>query len=339
VALDGGPFTADTAFARQPPRSDLEVAIDRRGILRAETDSGIMLMGVESPPGAPIRSDMVVGRLPGLRAFIGATNAITLVRSGAHLKADGSDDLVLIVNSSGLELVKTRRREVELGAGVATLLPADEAFTIERVGSGGGQALRVPRAALATLAPRMTDLVARPIGPESPPLRLLTSYLGALAHEVAPTPPELKRAIVSHVHDLVALTVAGARDGPALAREQSVVVARLQVVKDDIALNLTSPDLSGPALAARHRMTPRHLRRLFETEGTTFSAYVLSHRLARAHAMLCNPRLAPYAIAAIAYECGFGDVSYFNQAFRRAYAARPSDVRAAALAGPTEGRA
>jgi transcriptional regulator GlxA family with amidase domain len=178
----------------------------------------------------------------------------------------------------------------------------------------------------------MTDLVGHRIGAESPPLQLLTSYMRSLATQALPATPELGRAIVGHVHELMALTISSAFDGRAFLREPSVAAARLQAVKDDIAGNLTSAELSGPALAARHRMTPRHLRRLFETEGTTFSAYVLSHRLARAHDMLTSPRFAPYGIAAIAYECGFNDVSYFNLAFRRAYAGRPSEIRAAALA-------
>ena len=35
-------------------------------------------------------------------------------------------------------------------------------------------------------------------------------------------------------------------------------------------------------------------------------------------------------IAGIALDAGFGDLSYFNQAFRRRYGAAPSDVRAQA---------
>ncbi|WP_368735143.1 helix-turn-helix domain-containing protein [Escherichia coli] len=33
-------------------------------------------------------------------------------------------------------------------------------------------------------------------------------------------------------------------------------------------------------------------------------------------------------MSAIAVESGFGDISYFNNAFRRRYACTPSDVRA-----------
>jgi hypothetical protein len=35
----------------------------------------------------------------------------------------------------------------------------------------------------------------------------------------------------------------------------------------------------------------------------------------------------------IAFEAGFGDLSYFNRSFRRRYAACPSDVRKVALRG------
>jgi hypothetical protein len=40
------------------------------------------------------------------------------------------------------------------------------------------------------------------------------------------------------------------------------------------------------------------------------------------------PRDHPKQRAAAASEAGFGDLSYFNQAFRRRYDVAPSDVRA-----------
>ena len=36
-------------------------------------------------------------------------------------------------------------------------------------------------------------------------------------------------------------------------------------------------------------------------------------------------------ISAVAFDAGFGDLSYFNRTFRRRYDAAPSDVRARAL--------
>jgi AraC-like DNA-binding protein len=69
---------------------------------------------------------------------------------------------------------------------------------------------------------------------------------------------------------------------------------------------------------------------MFESEGTTFTEHVLAQRLARAHRVLVDPRRSGEKISAVAYDCGFGDVSYFNRAFRQRYGAAPSDVRAQA---------
>ena len=66
-----------------------------------------------------------------------------------------------------------------------------------------------------------------------------------------------------------------------------------------------------------------------EADGQSFSAFVLEQRLARARGMLKDARFCGRAISAIAFDSGFGDLSYFNRAFRRRYGATPSDVRAA----------
>lgn len=50
-------------------------------------------------------------------------------------------------------------------------------------------------------------------------------------------------------------------------------------------------------------------------------------RLDRAYRLLRDSRLAAQSISAIAYEVGFGDLSYFNRAFRWPYDATPSDIR------------
>jgi AraC-like DNA-binding protein len=86
--------------------------------------------------------------------------------------------------------------------------------------------------------------------------------------------------------------------------------------------------LSVAEIAVRHRCTPRYVQLLFEQEGTTFSDYVLTQRLARAYRRLTDPRRAGEKISAIAYDVGFADLSYFNRTFRRRYGARPSEVRA-----------
>jgi len=78
-----------------------------------------------------------------------------------------------------------------------------------------------------------------------------------------------------------------------------------------------------------HRVKPRYVQRLFESEGTTFTDYVLTQRLAFARRLLSDPFRAGVKISAIALDAGFGDLSYFNRTFRRRYGMTPSELRAA----------
>src|SRR5262245_33748520 len=77
-------------------------------------------------------------------------------------------------------------------------------------------------------------------------------------------------------------------------------------------------------------VSPRYVQLLFENEGTTFSEFLLWERLVRAHRMLTDPLHAERTITALALKAGFGDLSYFNRAFRRRYGASPTEVREAA---------
>lgn len=104
----------------------------------------------------------------------------------------------------------------------------------------------------------------------------------------------------------------------------------MRAIKNDIRAALAQQGLSLTAVAMRHGVSPRYVQALFESDGNTFSQFLLGERLARAHQMLADPRQRAHSISAIAYASGFSDLSYFKRAFRRRYGATPSDVRAAA---------
>jgi AraC-like DNA-binding protein len=142
--------------------------------------------------------------------------------------------------------------------------------------------------------------------------------------------PDLQRLTVAHVYDLMALTLGATGDAASAAEDRGLRAARLRAVKEDIVRNLEYGDVSVAAIAARHRISPRYLRKLFEREGMTFSEYVLEQRLALAHRLLSDPRHAGDKIASVAFAAGFGDVSYFYRAFRHRYDLLPTDVRAQA---------
>ena len=112
---------------------------------------------------------------------------------------------------------------------------------------------------------------------------------------------------------------------------EELPAARLLAIKREIMENLSNASLSIGTIAARHGITPRYVHMLFEAEGITFSAFVMQRRLEAAHSLLCDPDKLGSKISAIAFQCGFSDLSWFNRAFRKRYDATPSAIRATAL--------
>ena len=109
---------------------------------------------------------------------------------------------------------------------------------------------------------------------------------------------------------------------------RAIAAARLRAIMADIAAYLGDCDLTAAAVARRQRVTPRYVHKLFEQEGLVFSRFVLAALGARAPNAYV--RLAQRSISSVAFEVGFGDLSYFNRAFRRCYGATPSEVRRSA---------
>jgi AraC-like DNA-binding protein len=105
---------------------------------------------------------------------------------------------------------------------------------------------------------------------------------------------------------------------------------RRSAILREIENGIHDPTLSATAIAGRLGITPRYLRMLLEKTGRSFSEHLLEKRLDRAAAGMRDPHQQERRISAIAFECGFGDLSYFNRVFRRRYGQTPSDVREAA---------
>lgn len=101
----------------------------------------------------------------------------------------------------------------------------------------------------------------------------------------------------------------------------------LVAIKADIEIRLAQRDLSLRELAVSHGVAVRVLQKLFETEGCTFSEYLLERRLERARQLLHNATFAARSVSSIAFDVGFGDLSYFNRTFKKRFGATPRDVR------------
>ncbi len=286
------------------------------------------MMNVDMQPvsDAPFRCAASLRRLPQLGIASIATTPNRLTRS-RDLVADGNDDLILAITLEGEADISLGGREGRLAPGQAWVITSREpsstiVHTFSRFVS-----LAIPA---AVLAPRIVgpDAALMPIPSENAEaLSLLIGYLGSLGDSVALASSATRHTVVSHIHDLAVLAVGAAPGAADVARGRGMRAARLRAIKSDIMDNLDRQDFSIETVAVNQLVTPRYVRKLFESEGTSFSEFILAQRLFRAHRMLTDPQLSGWSISAIAFAVGFGDISYFNRTFRRRFAATPSEVR------------
>jgi AraC-like DNA-binding protein len=255
-----------------------------------------------------------------------ATSPILTTRTRALL-ADGDDNLCVLHMSDAAGVFAALGREISVGPGEAIVLPRSEVATFTFSRRSRVFAMHVPPAPLKPLLRDRDRALMRPIPAQTEAVRLLVHFVRATRQTMTANSAELRRLSVNYVYDLLALALGATRDAAYIAEGRGLRAARLRAIKDDIVSRIDQPDLSVGAVAKGHKISPRHLQRLFEVEGTTFSEFVRDQCLARAYRLLADPRRAAEPVGAIAYECGFGDLSHFNRAFRGLFGMSPTDAR------------
>jgi len=299
---------------------------DRAAFWREQCCRVSMKLDIEPISDSPLECAVLIRALPGVQIMSTAMSPTRITRTREFL-ADGNGDFIFIINQSGSVNAQSRGRDIVLREGDAVLMSTGDVKVFDRPVHGGSLSFRISRSILSSIVPDIDDVVMHLIPQKSEALKLLAGYAAPLFHDIALATPEFRRTAVNHLHDLVALALGSAHDLSGLGNGRGIPAARLRMAKAYIIENSNRRDLSVGAVSAHLGLTPRNLQRLFESEGTTFSEFLLSQRLSRAHRMLTEPRLAQSAVGAIAYDAGFGDLSYFNRSFKRRYGSTPRDIR------------
>jgi len=269
------------------------------------------------------RVDLVNRTMPGLRIL---TASYTSIRREA-VRQEG-DLLYLCMTLTGTTVGSRGGREMMLSDGDAVLMTNEEAtWAMTSPSSANIAGIRVPRSAIAPLVPKLENITMQRIARDTSGLKLVRKYLDIVADDEALAAPASQRLIISHFYDLVALALGASSDAKALAADRTVSAVRLAAIKADIVANLDDGNLNATMVSTRSGVTVRYLHKLFESEGVTYSEFVLRERLARAYHNLRSPLHSRRAISTIAFDLGFNDLSYFNRAFRRRYNATPSEIR------------
>jgi AraC-like DNA-binding protein len=298
---------------------------DRTAFWREHYGHVMLRVDIEPAPDMLFEASSRCLSLPGLLLMEGSSSPVKISRGGQYL-ADGNDDVVLAINRSGSVVVNSNGREQSLGDGEAIVLSGGEAASFHRTSLGRSFALRVPRTMFESTVVSLDDALMRPISSDRGALKLMEDYARWLLN-AGNIDHQLLNISVRHIQDLLALTIGPTADFADTARTRGLRAARLKLAKSFIVAHSSRRDLSVSAVATSLSVTPRYVQRLFEADGTTFSEFLTGQRLARARRLLCEPSSSPTAISTIAYDVGFGDLSYFNRCFRRQYGVTPREVR------------
>lgn len=285
---------------------------------------GREILGIEIDPldGHPLDINLTLRSLPGVAMAAGTLSPMCNRHTSALLD---NDDVVLVVMQSGVGEVSQYGRVATVNAGEAVLTANGAEATFTGRTATRVINLRLSRSLLSSHIADLDDLVARPIPRDNRVLEFLTGYTTMLSDQAALAVPELRNMVATHLHDMASLLLGGSSDRG--AHEQGLRAARLQAIKQHIRARISDHELTLANVARSQQISESYLRQLLADSGTTFTDFVLGGRLARAHRMLIDPRHAHRSISAVAFEAGFGDLSYFNRTFRRRYGATPSDIR------------
>ena len=257
--------------------------------VRTLRDQGLTWVTFNPIPDLVCDIDFGIRRLPELGLLSGTVRGVRHVHPHRD-SGDGNDDFSFHLNVSGLSTVISRRGEATLRDGEAMLLSYSAGRTINRPALVDHRVIRLPRASLSPLVHNIDDAVLRPIPRGTGILNVLRSYADALFDDPMLSAPDVRQLLVTQICDLVAVTIGATRDAAAVAEGRGIRVARLRAVKDDIEAHLTDGDLTPGAVARRQRISDSYIRKLFESEGTSFSEFVLARRLVRANRLLTDQR-------------------------------------------------
>jgi len=299
---------------------------DRIAYWREHYGQVMLRVDLEPAKDVAFQACMTSLSLPGLQLIEGASSPARISRTGQYL-ADGNDDAVLAINQTGVASVWSGGREQILREQEAILMLGNEPTSFQRTSPGRSFTLRVPRAMLRSIVADADDAAMRLIPRNRAALGLLSRYAGWLLRVGTSLDPELLNLSVRHIQDVLALTLGAANDFKEVARTRGLRAARLKLAKAYILEQSHRREISVGSVAAHLCVTPRYLQRLFEEDGTTFLEFLVTQRLAQAHRRLCEHESIHAAISTIAFDVGFGDLSYFNRRFRRLYGLTPREVR------------
>lgn len=244
------------------------------------------------------------------------------VRSPAHARGDGVDDLTVAIRFEGIGRGDFAGRAFEAPPGSIVLsdFAAPQAYASDAAETA---VLAIPRALAERSLPRVRSLHGLVIAPAA--ALLLRSHARALVDAIALGMPARHADRLGQVAlDLLAIAVAQAGPATVLAPDTLATGARAAA---EMAIDraLASPSLTIANLCRSIGVSRATLYRLFEVDGGV-QAFITRRRLARVEEELRWGDAR--TVADLAERWGFREPAHLSRLFRATYGQSPIEYRA-----------
>ncbi|GAB3361327.1 AraC-like ligand-binding domain-containing protein [Modestobacter lapidis] len=281
---------------------------------------------VGTPDSTSFTGGIVRNSMDGLQVSSVIADAHEVVRTPRLISRSDNNDLFLTVLVAGDGMFEQAGRCAVLARpGDFVLLDSSRPYRGRLNGRSRQVVVRVPRSRLAVWLPRFEQVTAVTVSGASGVGAMASGLLRSLplyGEETGPMP-----SLAGPVYDLVAAALyARGRGG---VERESVRASHLGRARSFIRQNLDDPTLTPALVAKGSNVSLRYLYALFESDGTSPARWILEERLARADALLVDPRWEGRTIEEIALRVGFSQAAHFTRTFKTRYGITPSRRRRA----------
>lgn len=316
-----------------PPAADAAtLVVSTRGLAKRDAfeawrDTVRHLVGAECSAESPddFRGEILVRSAGPVRLTRWNVDQSSYERTPS-LARHGDDYCTLTISHGGDGVAGGGMEWTRIASGGGFFLVHDRPFSVTASGAAPSSVVVIERKALTALLPLGSELGVARFAPNNPLLELIKGYMRFVTKPVAQQLPVALDVMGQHIVDLTALLLMPSHDASEVIEGRGMKAARLRHVLDAIAARSCDPRFSIQSVASELAVTSRTVQLLLEETGSTFSEHVCEHRLRHAWRLLSNPA-SRLALAEVAYESGFNDLSNFHRAFRRRFGETPAAVR------------
>jgi AraC-like DNA-binding protein len=302
-------------------------AAERADVVRETIADTVVHVDIDFPAeGGPAAVYGAITDLGRVRVCSVRSNATKVERTPSLARDDTEPRIFLAVQMAGSSLIIQSGREAVLRPGDIAFSESTSPYSLLDSDGIRQHFFSIPTAALALPHDAIRQLAAVTLSPGHPVADLAATYFRRIAARPDIFAQPGADAVGQPSIELVRALITTHLDLSALGNEPLHALLQVRIL-EYMRAHLADPDLTASHIATAHHISVRHLYNVLGEGGISLGNWIRTHRLEECRNALAHPAGQSIAIAHLARQWGFHDVSSFGRSFRAAYGMSPREWR------------